>query len=320
MSPLRQPWLPELLVSAAKASGIGYLAAVYAISRWLTRPTRGKPQQTPADFGIRWEPLACASADGFRLRGWVLTPPNPRATVELFHGVYNTRAQTLTRSVLLARAGYRCVAFDFRAHGESTGRRTSFGYHEGRDVAAVDELVRRCWPGQPRAALGISMGAAAVCFAARQTPAFDAVVLESLYRDIQSAFTNRLRSSYPPWFRRLGPGIVWMTERRIRVRMADVAPVEWIGHLAPAPVLLLTGTADPHAPPAEAEELLQRCRGPRELWLVPGAGHRDVFETAGNAYAERVLDFLERSLFRRRHLPAIPAPLVIPSPTPGISA
>src|SRR5262249_52762229 len=189
--------------SAAKASGVGYLAAVYAISRWLTRPTRGQPRHTPTEHGLGWEPLSCTSAAGFHLRGWVLTPPNPRATVEVFHGVHNTREQTLTRSVLLARAGYRCVAFDFRAHGESTGRRTSFGYHEGRDVVAVDELVRRCWPGQPRVALGISMGAAAICFAARQMPAFDAVILESLYRDIHSAFTNRLNASYPSWFRRL---------------------------------------------------------------------------------------------------------------------
>src|SRR5262245_13607503 len=183
----RQPWLPDLLVSAAKASGLGYLATAYAISRWLTRATHRPLQQTPTDHGLSWEPLACTSADGFHLRGWAVTPPSPRATVLLFHGLYGSREQTLTRLALLAGAGCRCIAFDFRAHGVSTGQRTSFGYGEGRDVAAVDELVRRRWPNQPRVALGLSMGAAAVCFAARLTPPFDVVILESLYRDIHSA-------------------------------------------------------------------------------------------------------------------------------------
>ena len=48
--------------------------------------------------------------------------------------------------------------------------------------------------------------------------------------------------------------------------------------------------------PEDAEQLFARCGEPRELWLVPGAGHRDVFEVGGDAYRQRVLDFLERSL------------------------
>lgn len=293
MSLFSASWLPDFLISLAKVSGVGYLALVYAISRRLTRSSRSKLQRSPTDHGLTWEALTCTTSDGYRLAGWVVTPSCPRATVLLFHGVYNHREQTLPRLVLLARAGYRCVAFDFRAHGESTGRFTSFGYHEGRDVAAVDELVRSRWPDQPRVALGLSMGAAAICFASQWTR-FDAVILESLYRDIHSAFTNRLQTSYPPWFQRLAPGIVWMTERRLGVRMADVAPIERIEHLAPAPVLLLTGTVDSHAPPSESESLQKRYPGPSELWLVPGAGHGDVLETAGKAYPERVLDFLDR--------------------------
>lgn len=292
----RQSWLPDLLVSAAQVSGIGQLAVVYAISRWLTRPTFGKPPRTPTDLGLAWQSLSCRTADGLQLAGWVVTPANPWATVLLFHGVYGSRAQTLSRLAVLAAQGYRCVAFDFRAHGESQGRRTSFGYFEAEDVVAVDEVVRQRWPEQPRVALGLSMGAAAICFAASRVPAFDGVILESLYPDIQSAFSHRLQSSYPPWFRRLSGGIIRMTERRLGVPMSEVVPARHIGLLAPAPVLLLTGTQDPHAPPSDLEVLLKCCRGPAELWLVEGAGHGDVFETAGAAYAERIPGFLNGRL------------------------
>jgi pimeloyl-ACP methyl ester carboxylesterase len=224
----------------------------------------------------------------------VLSGPQSRATVVLHHGLRGSRAQTLSRAVLLARAGFRCVAFDHRAHGESDGRWTSFGYHEARDVAAALAFVRHRWPGEPCAVLGLSMGAAAICFAAEQVRDVQAVILESLYHDIASAFTERLATMYPLWFRPLVRGIIWITERRLGVRVADVIPAEYIGRLAPAPILLVTGTKDEHAGPHEARRLLSRCTGPKALWLVPDAQHCDVFEVAGKEYAERVLAFLEK--------------------------
>jgi pimeloyl-ACP methyl ester carboxylesterase len=188
------------------------------------------------------------------------------------------------------------VAFDHRAHGESKGGKTSFGYHEARDVAAILELVRQRWPEQPRAVLGMSMGAAAVCFAAEQARDYHAVILESLYHDIASAFTSRLATMYPFWCRPLVRGIIWVTERRLGVPLADAVPADHIGKLAPAPILLLTGSADHHAPPEDLQRLHARCQGPSDVWLASGAQHCDVLEVAGKAYEERVLEFLNRSL------------------------
>jgi alpha-beta hydrolase superfamily lysophospholipase len=291
------PWLADLLAGLAMSSGIGYLAAAYTVSRWLTKPSPGRPRQNPGHYGLCWEPVSCKTDDRFRLRGWVVSPVAPRGTVALFHGVRSSREQTLSRTAFLVKAGYRCVAFDHRAHGESAGRRTSFGYHEARDVKAVLDFIQQRWPYQPLAVLGISMGAAAVCFAAERVRRAQAIILESLYHDLGSAFTNRLDSAhYPPWVRRLSRGVVWVTERRFGVRMSQVNPAEYIGKLSPAPVLVLTGTEDAHAPPDEALRLYERCAGPRELWLVPHAGHRDVFEKGGEVYQQRVLDFLLRSL------------------------
>jgi alpha-beta hydrolase superfamily lysophospholipase len=337
-------WLSDMLAGLAMASGVGYVAAAYSVSRWLTRATPGKPRRTPADLGLCWDLLECRTADGFRLKGWVVTPAQPRATVLLCHGVRQNREQTLSRTAFLTAAGYRCVAFDHRAHGQSDGRRTSFGYYESGDVIAFLALVRRRWPRQPLAALGMSMGAAALCFAAPltrvpetgspekgsdplnsraltpfpdRTPkikspvpvsgtrvrgaevaACDALILESLYHDIHSAFANRVGASYPAWFRRLSRGVQWITERRLGLRMEKLAPAEHIGNLAPAPVLLLTGTEDSHAPPRDAQRLYDRCRGPRELWLVPEASHLDLFQAGGLAYQQRVLSFLDRWLPR----------------------
>lgn len=292
----KNSWLPEVLTTLAMATGVGYLAVSYSVSRWLTRPTRRPPQMTPSDLGLVWEKIECRTSDGIRLAGWLVEPPRPRGTVALFHGLRHHKEKMLGRIAFLAAAGYRCAAFDHRAHGESSGKRTSFGFHENRDVVAVVDFVRRRWPRQPLAALGVSMGAAAICFAAKQIQNLDAVILESCYVDIGSAFSNRLKNGFPTWYQRLSRGVVWVSERRLGLRLRDLVPAHHIGDLAPAPVLLLTGMDDHHAPPAEAQQLYECCRGPREIWLVPGAGHRDVVETGGSPYRHCILDFLARRL------------------------
>ena len=274
---------------------------------WLRRPglsgvaladcaEKRRLQITPADHGLPFDHLSCHTPDGLRLAGWLVEPETPRGTVLLFHGLRCTRELVLERLVLFARAGYRCVAFDHRAHGESQGRITSFGYHEAGDVAAVLELVKRRWPEQPRIAVGISMGAAAICFAADWARGADAIILESMYHDILTAFTTRVSSGFPRWYGWVSAGLIWMTERRLGVRIADLTPADHIGRLAPAPVLLITGTEDSHASPDDARRLYERCRGPRELMLVSGAGHTDLLEVAGPLYRERVLAFLERCM------------------------
>jgi pimeloyl-ACP methyl ester carboxylesterase len=293
---IRRASYPELFARLALASGVGYMAAAYSISRWLTRPSRGKPASTPSDFGLTSERIHCRAADGIRLAGWVVEPSRPRASIALFHGLRGSRSHMLNRVPFLAQAGYRCVLFDHRAHGESGGKRTSFGFHERRDVAAVLDYIDQRWPTQKKAALGTSMGAAALCYAAEKARGCKALVIESCYHDVAAAFAARLQHGYPPWYQRLARGVIWITERRLGVRLAQLTPADHIGQLAPASVLVLTGTQDVHAPPAEVYKLFERCQGTRELCMIPGAAHKDICEVGGVLYRDRLLDFLDREM------------------------
>jgi len=282
------------LAGATALSGVGYLLTAYTVSRWLTRPSRGRPRPTPAELELPCEDVECRTADGFHLSGWVVSPPRPRGNAVLFHGLRHNRAQTLPRIAFLAEAGYRCVAFDHRGHGLSAGRCSSFGYYESRDVEAVLDFVAARWPNEFCAALGISMGAAAICFAAERARRLDACILESLYHDAASAFDNRIGSKFPAWFRRFARGAIWVTERRLGLKLAQVTPADHIGRLASVPLLLVTGSADVHAPPADAERLYRRCAGPRELAQIDGADHTNLCTTNGAVYQRLVLGFLER--------------------------
>ena len=290
-------WFDECWPRVTIATGIGYWATSYAISWWLTRRSPATITQPPAEFAsLTLEHLACRTTDGLILKGWLLEPPQPRATIALFHGLRANRLAALSRIAFLTAAGYRCVAFDHRAHGESGGRLTSFGYFERHDVQAVAEIIHARWPNRPCAALGISMGGASICFAGAQSHAFDALILESVYHDLAATFHHRIGVDYPGWFKHFRDGVISLTERRFGVRIHQVSPLAHVADLAPRPVLLLTGEHDPHAPPHEVRLLADRLGKTGQLHLVPGAGHEDVLEQGGRAYQELILSFLEKEL------------------------
>ncbi len=291
-------WFDEFWPRLVVGSGVGYVALAYAVSRWLTRRAPAAvPLPTPL-AGCAIETLTCRTSDGVALKGWLIEPPLPRANVVLFHGMRNNRSYVLDRIEFLIAAGYRCIAFDHRAHGESGGRLISFGYHERHDVTAVAALVRARWPKEPCGALGISMGGAALCFAGEAARAFDAIILESVYHDLERAFSHRIGSAYPAWFRHFRPGVIWLTERRLGTRLQQVAPIAHVARLAPRPVLLLTGSKDLLAPPAEVQAFVAQIPATGQFHLIPGAGHGEVYEVAGPAYRDLLLGFLDRHLLQ----------------------
>lgn len=298
MSENAQPtsWFDEIWPRVVVASGVGYLAATYGISRWLTRRSSARVE-APTMPNCTVELIACQTKDRLNLRGWCLEPKRPRATIALFHGMRLNRMHMLDRVQILLAAGYRCVAFDHRAHGESDGRVCSFGFHERHDVAAVLDWIRRRWPDERCGAVATSMGAAAVCFAADVARGFDAVVLESVYTELARAFNDRIGCGYPAWFRHFRSGVVWITERRLGAPIQEVAPLAHIARLAPTPILLLTGSEDPHAPPHEGVRLAARIATHCRFCVVPGAGHADVCVCGGSLYRDLLTKFLDEHLF-----------------------
>lgn len=296
-------WFDYLWPRLAMASGVGYVATAYAVSRWLTRRSPAVVQAPPLP-GCTVELVQCRTDDGIVLKGWHIEPPEPRGTVALFHGMRLNRTFTLDRIPFLTAAGYRCVAFDHRAHGESGGRYCTFGYRERGDIAAVLDVIRARWPNVPRAAIGTSMGGAALCFAGEVARGFDALILEHVYTELTKAFDHRVGCGYPSWFKLFRPGIVWFTERRMGEHVENVSPLANIAQLAPRPVLLITGSEDPHAPPDEMRKLGEQIPAFARFHVIPGAGHADVCSVGGAAYRDLLLDFLERQLFASRFIPA----------------
>ena len=248
--------------------------------------------EAPSDLGL--ERLRIASPSGASLAAWLLPGDAEAPIVLLMHGVRANRAAMLGRMRFLHGAGYAVLAFDFQAHGESTGSRITFGKLEALDAAAAIRWAKQRFPGRKIGVIGTSLCGAAMLLGPEPLP-IDALILEAVYPDIESATRNRLVA----YLGRLGEWGVRPLLAAMKWTLGgdpeDLRPIDRIA-AAGCPILILGGTADTRTRIAETRALFARAVEPKALWEVDGAGHVDLASFAGDAYRDRVLDFLRRYL------------------------
>lgn len=315
----RRPPFPRrairLGLTLTLAVAAGALIVVGECARRTTRrvlhPTRGPISRSPADVGLPFESVTFPSRDGTRLAGWFI-PGRTRAAVALVHGAWVNREGLLPVAEWLhRRGGFSVLLFDLRGGGESDGDTVTFGHHERADLlGAVDYLRARPDVDPARiGAYGSSMGAAVALLAAADAPELAAVVADSAYTNLEALIGRSFRAftglpSFP-----FAPLVVGLAERQTGLRAAHIAPLNAIARISPRPVLLVHGEADPLIPASESHALFAAAGEPKELWVVPGAGHTQGHAVSGEEYEERVTAFFTRWLLAGTAAASEPSPL-----------
>ena len=291
------------LAAVGLTFGSGLCAAVVVVGLKLSNPRPADIGSPPADLPGA-ETVSIPSGSGSRLGGWWVPGTIPRGgAVVLLHGVWENRLRMVPRARVLHQNGFSVLLVDLQSHGESTGRRITFGKLEGRDAAAAVAFARSRAPTERVAIDGVSLGGAAAILGAEAQPV-DAIVLESVYPDIDDALANRLRVALGPV---AGPLVAPMLTPLFEillppilgVRPAELRPIDRIGSIR-APILIASGTNDDRTPPNETMSLYDHAMGPKELWLVRGAAHEDLERYGPVAYWSHVLPFLQEHLQRER--------------------
>jgi uncharacterized protein len=249
--------------------------------------------------GLMGEDVRFSSPSGATLKGWFLHGRPGRGAVVLLHGVRGDRRHMTGHARFLAKAGYSVLLFDFQAHGESAGEQITFGYRESKDAQAAVQYLRSRAPGEKIGVIGVSMGGAAALLADPPLKV-DAMVLEMVYPSIEEAITDRLAM-------RLGSSVGAMFTPLLSVQMQPrlgitpdrLRPIDQVAEIT-APKLFIAGSEDQHTPLAESRRLFAAARAPKEMWVVDGAAHTNLYKFAGEEYRHRVLAFLEKNLARSR--------------------
>ena len=78
--------------------------------------------------------------------------------------------------------------------------------------------------------------------------------------------------------------------------LSDADAVYWVSRLAPRALFLIHGGRDPYVSTASVEALFAAAGEPKEIWIVPQSGHREVDVLQPDEYLERVIGFFHRYL------------------------
>ncbi len=293
--------------------GVAGLAGIaIAVGPALVKPTgtRLAIVERPDAYGLRYQEVAFAPPDRpITLRGWWIAGEDPRAALVFVHGGgEDNRSLPYGAGLALARDlvahRYALLMIDLRNYGESDGtpEGITYGDLESADViGAVDAVAARA-PGLPIAALGFSMGGAAVLRAAAREPRIRAVVTDSAYadaRDVAVAFTHAA-TGMPTL---VAAPFVWSAETLHGTPLGRGATLAAIHGATFPPVLLIHDAHDPIAPVAHCRRLAAEIPG-AETWITdlhadgPFGTHIQAYRLGPKPYVERVTKFLSAALHR----------------------
>ncbi len=182
-----------------------YLASRFFIEPRLAKRFFSKPFEgfIPPDKVAQLCPVQHVdfnSLDGLRLKGhWIPSTTYSDKVVVMGHGYKGDwRGLLEVAQHIRTQQNANVFLFDFRAHGDSDGIQSSFGYHEGKDVAAAIDYVKTHFKSQTKQLIyyGHSAGAAAMMLTPhtlednpstlnKMNQAIDGLILDSPYAHIK---------------------------------------------------------------------------------------------------------------------------------------
>jgi uncharacterized protein len=315
---------PWLVIAATVPALLAIAAVVYLTVRYspvITRIFEAQPLFMPLKLKAsdRGESVEFLAEDGVRLRGsYLRARTDEQAGLIVYcHEYLSDRWSFEPYLDHLRDLGFSLFTFDFRNHGSSdvdpdhaplqwtTDRETS-------DLKGALAYLRSRDDRDPAGfgLFGVSRGGTTALIVAAGEPDVWGVITDGAFPTqgtmvsymlrwaeiyVPSAF---LRGLIPMW---LFGFLAWRgrrgTEVALNCRFPGVESA--VARLAPRPWLMIHGERDTYIGPQIARSLFNHGQEPKELWLVPSAKHNRCRETAPEAYANKLVGFLERYAPRR---------------------
>ena len=175
------------------------------------------------------------------------------------------------------RVGFVALAFNFRGCGPSQGNIDMLDWTHDL-AAAIDFLAMLPEVDKNRICLLGSSGGAAVCvYAAAKDKRVYAVATLACPARFDFMAGGQTADSLISRFRDIGiikdadfppSGEKWLDGFK------TIAPIDYIDKITPKPLLLVHGDQDDVVPVAHAGKLFEKAGQPKDLAILPGAGHR----------------------------------------------
>lgn len=240
-------------------------------------------------------PITIKSSDNITLRAFLIKKANPRANVLLCHGYRSCKEFMYGFFDIFPDCNL--LAFDFRAHGESSGSYISIGYHEYKDVLAAAAYLKQVDPSLPFIILGLSMGGAATLRATSvQKNLADVYIIDSTFSDLKTmmlqSYSLKVGLPYYPFF----PVIKWMFDFFADCDADSINSVECVKAIT-QPIFFVHSCNDSFIRPDHSLRLYSHAVNPlSRLWIAPRCRHGWLNTYHTEMYKKKVNRFLIQTL------------------------
>lgn len=268
--------------------------------RILIRKSQKSPLTIfPSQFQVPFEEVSFKNEEGLNLKGWFI-PSSKQSdkTIMFLHGWGQNKGNLLSNTIFLREKGFNLFYFDFRGSGESAQGPSSIGYLETKDALSALDYLCSAKPKESKyiGIYGLSMGAAVAVYTAAHRKEVQCIIAEACYYSYEKVVArwayNHKKVPYFP----LIPLILFFARKRLGINPEDYSPKNNIKKLGKKPILIINGFLDTLALRHDARELFLAAQHPKQLWLIPGAGHTDCAQSAGHQYQKRLEEFFIKNL------------------------
>jgi alpha-beta hydrolase superfamily lysophospholipase len=295
-------FLLKILIAAPLIAAIaGWIVApwfLHPVRRALTPDLLRQTDVTLSLIGTHREDFDVRATDGVLLRGWKVRAAKPNGDwVLMFHGVGDNRLGVLEHARILLMAGYGVVMMDARAHGTSEGPMATYGWMERHDTRAIVDALEDAEHPRHLFALGESMGGGIALQSAAIDSRIEAVVAEAAFANLREASYDYAGLRKSPLLGKtlFAPGtwtMIWRAERLAGLPASEVSPQKAVASRA-FPVYLICDADDVALPCRHTQFIFDAARGPKQMWVVPGAYHTAALGTEPDEFRRRVLEFFD---------------------------
>lgn len=261
-----------------------YLAAFEPVKHWFE-------QQPQEDWWLY--------ADDPKNKIHALYLPNPtptKKTVVIAHGYHGNGQTMMAYAQMFQNLGFNILLPDNRAHGESSGEWINFGWLDRLDYRDwCLELVDHLGDDSEIILFGVSMGGAIVMMMSGEDlpPQVQGIIEDCGYSTLheQLAYRSKVEFNLPAF--PVIPIASLINRALLGFGVNDVDSLKAL-HDNTRPIFFIHGAADEYVPTKMCYENFDATTAPKEMWIVPNAGHAEALAVDPVEYQHRISEFLRR--------------------------
>jgi len=274
-----------------------YILPQHVLPYLILQPQRVKDTNTLKTKARDYNDVTLYTSDSIILKGYRVKSniDTTYASIILVHGIGSCKEHFTDLAIDLSDRGYETWLFDNRAHGESGGQYTTYGFIEKQDISDIVDEIKEENPETKIGIWGNSLGGAIAIQAMEKEDRIAFGIIESTFTELrQIVLDYQKRYSF-------GISLKWICDSALD-RASDIAnfdvekikPINSVKNIK-RPVLIAHGNNDNNIKFEYGEVLYAHLASKdKEFVIVNNADHYNMCEVGGEDYKNKIVSFLDK--------------------------